>query len=229
MRCRAMIEALSVMLLCASPAIAQAQTALPPQTEPAATRKPKPSLPDAPSSVVRLTPHQKFRIFVKRTYSPYTFVSAAYNATWAQAWGDWHSYGGGMEGWSKRFGASLANTEGRMFFSSFLLPVIFKQDPRYYPSNKHGLIPRAWYAGTRVIFIRSDNGNQMFNYSEVLGVLFMSSVQNSYYPTRERGFPDTLNRFVGGISSDATAAVLAEFSPEIKRFARKIIPKKAKK
>lgn len=192
-------------------------------------QQPEPKLPDAPSASDRLTAKQKFDTFAKRTYSPYTFASAAASATWAQMWGDWYSYGGGMQGWSKRFGASLANTEARMFFSSFLLPVAFKQDPRYFPSKKKGLIPRAWYAGTRVLVTRSDSGPEMFNYSEVLGTLFVSSLQNSYYPEEERGAGHTFNRFIGALGSDATANVLKEFSPEIKRIARKIIPKRARK
>lgn len=216
---------LSLLLLAVSLATAQSQTAAPASPQP--VRQVDLKLPDAPSATDRLTPHQKFHIFVKRTYSPYTFASAAFNATWAQAWGDWYTYGGGMEGWSKRFGASLANTEARTFFSTFLLPVAFHQDPRYYPSHKQGFAPRAWYAGTRVLIGRSDDGNAMFNYSEVLGVLFTTSLQNSYYPRRDRGFNQTLNRFAGGISSDATAALLREFSPDIKRLARKIIPKRA--
>jgi hypothetical protein len=196
---------------------------------PAPQPQTKPQLPDAPSEAVRLTPHQKFETFVKRTYSPYTFASAAFSATWAQMWGDYYGYGGGMQGWGKRFGASVANAEVRSFFSSFALPVVFRQDPRYHPSRKHGLFPRAWYAGTRVVVARSDNGNEMFNYSEVLGVLFTSSIQNSYYPRRDRGLDETMQRFVGGIGSDATSNLLREFSPEIKKIARKIVPKRAQK
>jgi hypothetical protein len=188
-----------------------------------------PRLPDAPSEAVRLTTHQKFETFVKRTYSPYTFASAGFSATWAQMWGDYYDYGGGMEGWGKRYGASLANTEIRSFFSSFALPVVFRQDPRYHPSKKKGLWPRTWYAGTRVFVTRSDNNRPMFNYSEVLGVLFTSSVQNSYYPRRDRGFPETLQRFIGGVGSDASSNLLREFNPEINKLARKIIPKKAQK
>ncbi len=192
-------------------------------------QQPEPVLPNAPPYPAPLTSHQKFGAFVKRTYSPYTFASAAFGATWAQMWGDWYSYGGGMQGWGKRFGATMANTEGRMVFNSFLLPVIFKQDPRYFPSYKKGFVPRAWFAGTRVLVARGDDGSRMFNYSEVLGVLFMSSLQNSYYPTRDRGFAETVNRFVGGIGSDAGANVLREFSPELKHATRKIIPKRAQK
>jgi hypothetical protein len=198
------------------------------QANPVPQDKAEPNLPNAPSDTP-LTKHQKFETFLKRTYSPYTFASAAFNATWAQMWGDYYDYGGGMEGWSKRFGASLANTEVRTFLSSFALPVVFKQDPRYFPSKKHGFFPRAWYAGTRILVARSDSGKPMFNYSEVLGVLFTSSVQNSYYPRRDRGFDETLQRLSGGLSSDATSNLLQEFSPEIHKLARKIVPKKAQK
>jgi len=187
-----------------------------------------PQLPNAPS-VTRLTKHQKFETFVRRTYSPYTFASAAINATWAQAWGDWPTYGGGMQGWGKRFGASTADIETRSFFSSFALPVAFHQDPRYHPSHKDGVVPRAWYAATRILVTRSDDGSRMFNYSEVLGVLFTSSLQNAYYPRRDRGFGDTVQRFTGGLTSDATSNLLREFSPELKRFARRIVPKRAQK
>jgi hypothetical protein len=189
----------------------------------------EPRLPDAPSESARLTPHQKFETFVKRTYSPYTFASAAFNATWAQMWGDWDDYGGGMQGWGKRFGASLANTQVRSFFSSFALPVVFHQDPRYHPSRKHGFFPRVWYAGTRTIVTRSDAETPMFNYSEVFGVLFTSSIQNAYYPSRDRGLNETAERFIGGIGSDATSNMFREFSPELKRIARKVIPKRARK
>jgi hypothetical protein len=207
-----------------------ADVASPAQNQPLAvtqTQSPEPNLPDAPSEPARLTSRQKFDSFVKRTYSPYTFASAAFGATWAQAMGDWPTYGGGMQGWGKRYGASVANTEGRMFFNTFLLPVIFQQDPRYLPSQKHGVLPRTWYAVSRVGIGRHDDDGPMFNYSEVLSVLFMSSLQNSYYPVHDRGSNETFNRFLGGLSSDAASNVLKEFSPEIKRIARKIIPMRA--
>jgi hypothetical protein len=225
------IGTILLVLFCVSLTPAQTQTPAQdaPATRLAQQSKPKPKLPDAPSVPTRLTSHQKFETFVKQTYSPYTFSSAAFNATWAQMWGNWYGYGGGIEGWSKRFGASVGDVEGRTFFNSFLLPVVFHQDPRYFPSQEHGLVPRAWYAGTRVVVTRSDDGRQVFNYSEVLSVLFMSSLQNAYYPRRDRGFTDTLNRFTGGLTSDATANVLREFSPEIKRFARRVVPKRAQR
>jgi hypothetical protein len=93
---------------------------------------------NADSTYVPLSSRQKFDIFLKRTYSPYTFASAAANATWAQMWGQWYQYGGGMQGWGKRFGATLADTEGRSFIQTFALSSLLHQDPRYFPAKKTG-------------------------------------------------------------------------------------------
>jgi len=98
----------------------------------------------------------KFNLFRASTYSPYTFLSAGFQATWAQAMGQWPHYGGGMQGWGKRFGATLADTESRRFIQTFALSTILHQDPRYFPSHKRSLISRVWYATTRVGVTRSE-------------------------------------------------------------------------
>jgi hypothetical protein len=183
-------------------------------------------VPEAASEV--LTKHQKLHHWVKRSYSPYTFAGVTFDATWAQMWGDWPQYGGGMQGWGKRFGATLADTETRTFFGQFLFPVIFHQDPRYFPSHKQGLIPRAWYAGTRVLITRRDGDGTTFNTSEFAAVLATASLQNAYYPRRDKGFTETMNRFIGGVGSDATSNLLREFWPDIKKVFRKHEPDKMK-
>jgi hypothetical protein len=87
-------------------------------------------------SYLPLSDRCKFRLFLRTTYSPYTFASAGFEATEAQASGQWPHYGGGMQGWRKRFGATLANTESRRFIQEYALSTILHQDPRYFPSPK---------------------------------------------------------------------------------------------
>lgn len=173
-----------------------------------------------------LSTRDKFDMFLHKTYSPYTFAETGFNATWAQMTGQWYQYGGGMQGWGKRFGATLADTEGRSLIQSFALSSILQQDPRYFPSQKKGLIPRAWHAGTRVLVTRNDRGQPTFNTSEIFGALFVSSLENAYYPRSDRGFSDTMNRYIGAIGSDATTNLLREFWPDMKRILRKHSPKK---
>jgi hypothetical protein len=171
----------------------------------------------------------KFHLFVKQTYSPYTFVSAAFQATLDEAEDPRAEYGGGVQGWGQRFGATLADTESRRFIQTVALSTILHQDPRYFPSHKRSLVSRSWYAVTRVVITRNDSGNNTFNTSELLGTLFTSSLQNSYYPRRDRGFGETISRFSGALSSDAIGDLQHEFMPDIKRLFRKHAPKEIRK
>ena len=171
----------------------------------------------------------KFRLFRTTTYSPYTFLSAGFQATWDQAMGQWPQYGGGMQGWAKRFGATLADTESRRFIQGFALSTILHQDPRYFPSHRRSLISRVWYSATRVVVTKSDHGDTPFNSSEFLGALLASSLQNAYYPRHDRNVGETMNRFGGALSSDAIGDLLREFTPDMKRLFRKHAPKEIQK
>ena len=130
-----------------------------------------------------------------------------------------------MQGWGKRFGATLANTQSRKFMQSFLLSTWLHQDPRYFPSRQKGLLFRARYAVTRVLITKSDNGNRELNTSELLGALCASSLQNAYYPRSDRGFGNTVNRFAGALISDATSDLIHEFAPDLKRIFHKHAPR----
>src|SRR5277367_1283608 len=167
----------------------------------------------------------KFHLFLQQTHSPYTFLSAGFQATWDQAMDQWPHYGGGMQGWGKRFGATLADTESRRFIQTFALSTILHQDPRYFPARKRGLLSRSWYAATRVVITKNDNGYSTFNSSEFLGTVLSSALENSYYPKHDRTFGDTMNRFGGALSSDAIGDLLREFTPDMKRLFRRHAPK----
>ena len=171
----------------------------------------------------------KFHLVLQQTYSPYTFASAGFQSAWDQAEGRWPHYGGGPQGWGKRFGANLADTESRRFIQGFALSTMLHQDPRYFPSYQQTLIARTWYATTRVLVVRKDNGESTFNTSEFLGALLASAAQNSYYPRHDRTFADTMNRYGAALGSDVISNLLREFTPDMKRFFRKHAPNNIQK
>ena len=185
--------------------------------------------PVASAPFVPLKPKQKLGIFLHHTYSPYTFVSAGINATWSQIVGDLPGYGGGMQGWGKRLGENLAGTEARSFFGSFLFPSLTHEDPRYFPMRKGSFWQRGWYAGTRVLVTRTDDGGHAFNFSELLGITVTSILSNAYLPERDRGVWNTLSRGYGALGGDAGSLVLEEFWPDIRRFFNRHAPKSVKK
>lgn len=131
-----------------------------------------------------------------------------------------------MQGWGKRFGATLANTESRRFIQGFALSTMLHQDPRYFYSSNRRFFPRVWYSVTRVVITKNEDGDSTFNTSEFLGALFSSALQNSYYPRHDRSLGDTMNRFTGALSSDAIGDLLREFTPDMKRLFHKHAPKK---
>jgi hypothetical protein len=181
---------------------------------------------NAPSAYMPLSARCKFDLFLRQTYSPYTFASIIYEATWAQMMAQWPQYGGGMQGWGKRLGATLADTESRRFIQGFLYSTAFPEDPRYFPSGKKRLIGRAWYAATRVLVTRNDSGQSELNRAELLGTLSTSSLQNTYYPRQYRTLSNTMSRFEGALSSDATSHLLQEFTPDLKQLFHKHCPRK---
>ncbi len=211
---------IAVCLLAAAPALGQGAAApsrLPeaPQPQWASMRAPVWARTAPASNYTPLSNRQKLDVFVKWTYSPLTFLGAAFDAGIAQASSDHEEYGQGMEGYGKRFGASLADNESGAFFQRYLLPTLFHQDPRYFRRPELSTGRRAGYAMSRVLLTRNDHGHTAFNISYLGGGLLATSLANAYYPFHERGFENTMQRFGASIISDSGLLVLHEFWPEI--------------
>ena len=182
-----------------------------------------PALPVAKNQ--HLSPREKFKVFLRYTYSPYTFASAGFNAGLAQATGGWHTYGGGMEGYGKRYGAALADTESGAFFGAFLYPVLLHEDPRYIRSTSQKTVPRINYALSRVFVTRGENGDKKPNFSLTLAVFTSATLANAYYPRNDRTPGDTAIRAANGLLSAGETNLLREFIPDIARKFKKHEPK----
>ena len=178
---------------------------------------------DDVGSAAPLTPRGKFEIFARHTFSPFTFASAAFDAGMSQASGQNRGFGGGVEGYGERYGATLADSESAVFFGKFLLPVILRQDPRYFRMREGRVTRRAFYAMSRIVVTRNDDGSSGFNTSHVLGRFISKAIANSYYPQRDRGFNHTLVNTGNGLLSDVETNLFREFWPDLRE---KIIPKR---
>lgn len=175
-----------------------------------------------------LTPREKFHHFVHRAYSPYTFLDGMYTATYAQITGDPWEYGGGMEGWGRRFGAAMAGAETRSFFGTFLFPTLLHQDPRYF-AMYHGSKPkRALHAFSRVVVVRADDGHNTLNTSGLLTIAFSEALATAWVPEGQRGAGVCFSRMAGALQGDATSYLLREFTPDLQRLFRRFAPKKVR-
>ena len=173
-----------------------------------------------------LGPGQKFQIFFKNAYNPFRILAAGFAAGIDQAENYPKGYGQGGEGYAKRFGASMAGAASADYFGSFLLPVLLRQDPRYYRRYETGFGRRLGYALTRVLVTRTDRGGRAFNASQIGGALASSAIANLYYPDSERGMGLTMSRFGYAVGIQAAVNVGCEFWPDIaeKLFHKKQAP-----
>jgi hypothetical protein len=175
---------------------------------------------------VPLTPEQKFQIFLHSTHDPATFVNVGISALLSQAQGDFRGYGGGMQGFGKRLGATLADTESSVFFDRFLFPVLYRQDPRFRRLGHGTFLQRGWHAASHVFLTTGDDGAQQVNYAHIFGRFTSHALSNMYYPVNQRGLGRTVRRTANGLLSDAGSYMFKEFWPDLRQ---KLIPKRFQK
>jgi hypothetical protein len=164
-----------------------------------------------------LTPKDKARLLALDTTDPVTYMSVAFNAGLSQAQDSDPTFGQGAEGYGKRFAAAAADQASSLFFKDFAYPILFREDPRYYPLGESSTGRRLLHAGKQVFVAHSENGRVMPNLSEWLGTISAASISNLYHPGNERGFAPTAENVAVSVGSDAGYNVLREFWPEIAR------------
>lgn len=219
-----------LMILC-SVAAGQDMTVRQLPDAPSAVRKPMPH-PDASKRELLaddpyrpLTKREKLGIWARKTYAPSTFVAAGVDTTYSSITGTIR-YCCGADALSRQYAASVADAESRYFFGYFLFPTVLKQDPRYLPKRNGTVLQRAWYAATRVLVTRRDDGRNTLNSSEFLGIAFSKALTNAYYPERDRTWGRTANSILGALQGDAGGNLLTEFMPDIKRIVTRHTPKR---
>lgn len=161
------------------------------------------------------TPKDKFVLFVQDSVDPVTFLVSGFDAGLAQAENRDPTFGQGMAGYGKRYGAEFADQASFKFFKDFAYPSIFSEDPRYYRRMHGSGGRRLLHAASHVVVAHRDNGTEMFNFSEWLGTTSAVALSNLYHPGNQRGFAPAAEEVGLNIAVDLGLDVLREFLPEI--------------
>ena len=159
---------------------------------------------------------QKFQLNIRSILDPVSFLSVAGIAGAEQCENVFPAYGGGFEGYGKRYGAAFANHATATLFGRAVYPAIFHQDPRYFYRGKGTIKSRALYAISAAVIARGDNGKWQPDYSRVLGHFTVAGISNLYYPAADRGASLVVFNGLAGIGGDAAANLIREFL--LKRF-----------
>jgi hypothetical protein len=159
-----------------------------------------------------LSARQKFQLAWKSSIDPFDFAISGVQAGVEQAEGTYAGYGPGAEGYGKRYGAAFADGFDSTMIGGAVLPVLFRQDPRYYYRGHGSVVSRALYAIATVAICKGDNGRWQPNYSFVLGNLAAGAISNLYYPASDRaGVELTINNALIDTGLGAFNSLVEEF------------------
>lgn len=154
---------------------------------------------------------QKFQLGIRSILDPVSFLTVAGIAGAEQYKNVFPEYGGGIEGYGKRYAAALANHAAGTLLGRAAYPALFHQDPRYFYKGKGSVTSRALYAVAAAVIARGDDGGWKPNYSEVLGSFSAAAISNLYYPAANRGPSLVLFNGLADIGGDAVGNLVREF------------------
>jgi hypothetical protein len=165
---------------------------------------------------VPITSKQKLIIATKDTVDYPLFLLGGAFAGLAQLTDEHPLFGQGVEGFAHRYATAYADQFVGNYMTEGILPILFREDPRYFRRGHGPKGKRALYAATRIFVTRTDSGGTTFNFAEVVGNSIAAAVGNAYYPG-ETHLLDNLSRLGQELATDSISQVLKEFWPDIKR------------
>ncbi|MCU1319744.1 MAG: hypothetical protein JWP98_1262, partial [Edaphobacter sp.] len=132
------------------------------------------------------TSRQKFIAAGHDTFDYSSFFIAGIQAGFSMNGNSYPEFHQGAKGYARYYWHTLADTTTENFMVGGLGPVVFHQDNRYYTLGHGGFRKRTFYALTRVLISRKDDGDSTFNFAEVIGSGAAAGTSTLYYPTKYR-------------------------------------------
>lgn len=128
-------------------------------------------------------------------------------------------FGHGGVAYGRYLWHSFADQTDENYMVEFIFPVVTREDTRYYTLGPGHSAARRWgYALSRAVITRNDAGNETFNASEVIGAGAAAGISNLYYPSRERTFGSTADKWGTNVGIDAATFVVREFWPDVNHW-----------
>jgi hypothetical protein len=158
-----------------------------------------------------LTKKLKFELGWKSVVDPANVMFVAAVAGFEQAGNQFPEYRQGMSGYGKRFGAGMADVSVGTLLQGSLLPMVFRQDPRYFYRGEGTFAGRTFYALKTTVICKGDNGRWQPAYANVLGSFAAGAVSGLYYPGGGKGGMLALGNGLSALAFDGFSNLMQEF------------------
>lgn len=167
---------------------------------------------------VKLPPESvkdKFKESTQDAFDYSDFIFVAMLAGVGQAENSYPEFRQGAVGYGRYYWHALADQVDEDYQVEFFFPVALHQDSRYYTLGRGGFIKRTGYAFSRILITRNDAGRETFNTSEVVGAGAAAGTSDFYYPSPERTWTKTGQRWVLNVGLDGATYIFQEFWPDL--------------
>ena len=159
---------------------------------------------------------ERLQDYLSRTVGPRALFNASVGAGIQQARGAPYAWGGGMEGYGRRYASNMGK---RIISNTVQLGVeaMLGQDSRYVPSDRTGTWPRIKDAVKHSFLARSSDGGRELAFGRIAGSLSGGLLSRTWHP---EGHDDLSNGFSSaGVSFGGYvgANVFREFWPGLRQ------------
>jgi hypothetical protein len=163
------------------------------------------------------TPKQKLTLAAKNSFDYSSFLIAGVQAGISMNGDSYPEFHQGVEGYAKYYWHTLADTTSENFFVGGLGPILFKQDNRFYTMGHGGFRKRTFYAVTRVLVTRKDDGNPTFNFSEIVGSGASAGFSTLYYPKQYQTWTKVGQKWLTSDLIDCFNFFWKEYWPDVNK------------
>ena len=164
-----------------------------------------------------LSVREKFWLATQDSFDYSSFISAGILAGVSQANNSYPEFGHGGTAFGRYYWHAVTDQAVGNYMTEAIVPSLTREDPRYYTLGRGGFFKRTGYAVSRLLVTRTDSGNRTFNISEIVGNGAGAGISNTYYPSRERTWTKTGQKWLTQIALDGAFNILKEFWPDINR------------
>jgi hypothetical protein len=158
---------------------------------------------------------EKFWLATQDSFDYSAFVSAGIISGVSQANNSYPEFGHGGKAFGRYYWHAVADQAVGNYMTEAIVPSLTREDPRYYTLGHGGLFKRTGYAVSRLLVTRTDSGGRTFNVSEIVGNGAGAGISDTYYPSRERTWTKTGQKWLTQIALDGVFNILKEFWPDI--------------
>ncbi len=156
------------------------------------------------------TVHDKWDYRVVQSFGLRGLLGATVSSGIGQATSTPYEWGGGVEGFAKRYASSFAGNLSRQTFA-FALESALHEDPRYFPSEGAPFKVRVLNAMKQVVVCKTDQGRSSFAYARVASAFAAGQFVNVWEPDSNNGIGDGFERGLFSLSGDFAYNLMQEF------------------